>query len=114
MSEAPASRPAKRLRQDFTSTPLERDEYFWCEDGSVVLVTQDVGFCVYRAVLAAHSTIFSDMLEVGKVHGEMYHGIPRVEVTDSPADLRHFLRALFPETTQVKSVGTRLNRRCRF
>ena len=40
---------------------LQRHEEFWFDDGSIVLVAKRrTGFRVYRALLAAQSTVFAD------------------------------------------------------
>ncbi len=46
-----------RLRVD----SLERHEEFWFDDGSIILMARNTGFCAYRALLAAQSTVFADM-----------------------------------------------------
>ena len=99
--------PAKRARTSSSSqvpssqpTSLERDEEFWLEDGSIVLVCKNVGFRVYRVLLASQSTVFADMLATANPDaGETYEGCPVVRLSDSPEDMRHFLRAIVSRTT---------------
>ena len=82
-----------------TSTPTDfaRDEQFWFDDGSIVLVAQNIGFRVFRSLLAAQSTVFADMLTSGSpTVGEVYDGCPVVRLSDSPHDLRYLLRVLIP------------------
>ncbi|RPD55205.1 hypothetical protein L226DRAFT_493329 [Lentinus tigrinus ALCF2SS1-7] len=75
---------------------LERDDEFWFEDGSVVLVASNVGFKVYKGLLTAHSPIFCDMFARSQPDDkEIYDGCPFVHVSDSSQSLKHFLRAMF-------------------
>ncbi|RDX46351.1 hypothetical protein OH76DRAFT_1485594 [Lentinus brumalis] len=78
-----------------STTELERDDEFWLKDGSVVLVAGNVGFKVYKDLLATHSPIFHDMFAQSRPdEQEMYDGCPVVHLSDAPCNLRHFLRAL--------------------
>ncbi|KAI0738298.1 hypothetical protein C8Q80DRAFT_1222567 [Daedaleopsis nitida] len=70
------------------ATELTRDDEFWMDDGSIVLISAHrVVFRVYKGLLAAHSPVFRTLFA---------DGTPSVkESYDScPADLRYFLRAL--------------------
>ena len=83
-----------------------RDEEFWFEDGTVFLVSCDVEFRVYKGVLAGLSPVFKALFadrshatwnDSRNVHIDEEQTItcPVVRVSDSPADLRHLLRACF-------------------
>ncbi|KAM5539308.1 hypothetical protein V8D89_006999 [Ganoderma adspersum] len=77
---------------------LKRHAEFWFDDGSVVLVARNTGFRVYRALLAAQSTVFSDMFSSSSPDAEaMLEGCPVVQLSDSPRDVEHFLRVLLPK-----------------
>ena len=41
-----------------------RDDEFWLADGSIILVTPDAQFRVYKEILAEHSCVFRDMLSL--------------------------------------------------
>ena len=88
-----------------------RDEEFWFEDGTIILVVRGVGFRVYRGILAAVSPVFQDMLSVAQPdevalpqgHGEAgaspalqrYPACPIVHISgDSPRDWRYVMRDL--------------------
>ncbi|KZT07943.1 uncharacterized protein LAESUDRAFT_758072 [Laetiporus sulphureus 93-53] len=72
-----------------------RDEEFWYEDGSIVLIAQGVAFRVFRGLLAQHSEVFRDMLSMPQQEEtSMLEGCPMVELHDSPEDLRYLLREL--------------------
>ncbi|RDX49021.1 hypothetical protein OH76DRAFT_1351607, partial [Lentinus brumalis] len=76
-----------------------RDEEFWFEDGSIALVARDVEFRVYKRVLADHSAVFADMFSLPQPESDSSastRSCPTVDLDDSPEDLRHILRALFP------------------
>ncbi|CAK5268366.1 unnamed protein product, partial [Mycena citricolor] len=68
----------------------------WFDDGTLILETEGTQFKVFRGILAANSTVFSDMLLVGRPsdNDEIEDGCPVVHVHDSALDLMHFLKAL--------------------
>ncbi|TFK84823.1 hypothetical protein K466DRAFT_495907 [Polyporus arcularius HHB13444] len=78
---------------------LEHDSEFWLEDGNVVLVAKNVGFRVYKGLLAAQSPVFYDMFSATSLLADEQHdGVPIVRLCDSPEDLRHLFRVLLPKT----------------
>ncbi|PIL23581.1 hypothetical protein GSI_14894 [Ganoderma sinense ZZ0214-1] len=84
-----------------TALPLEelrRDEDFWLEDGSVVLVAKKTAFKVYKGLLSAHSPVFSDMFSSTTHADETYDGSPVVRLSDSPEDLKWVLTHVMPKT----------------
>ncbi|KAM5537260.1 hypothetical protein V8D89_008990 [Ganoderma adspersum] len=101
--------PRKRARTSRNNDsdglpPLEEDDEFWYDDGTLILTAANVEFRVYRGPLATHSPVFRDMLALpqppsSKSTSSAYDAsntsplCPAVHVTDSPVDLRHFLRA---------------------
>ncbi|KAI0370989.1 hypothetical protein BV20DRAFT_966096 [Pilatotrama ljubarskyi] len=93
-------RPNKRTRTEEheasnpppTIAALTRDEECWYEDGNLTLVARDVEFRVYMGPLVKHSPVFKDMLSLPQPAEYTGEAFPRVHVTDSPEDLRHFLR----------------------
>ena len=118
MSDAPDTRPAKRTRlsgdpQDSTAgsssessdSPttikprFKQHAEFWFDDGNIVLVARRVAFRIYRGLLASQSTVFSDMFASSSSSAdETFEGCPVVQLTDSPCDLAHLLRALLPKS----------------
>ncbi|KAI0742523.1 hypothetical protein C8Q80DRAFT_1328903 [Daedaleopsis nitida] len=83
----------------------QRDEELWFEDGNLVLYAGEVEFRVYKGPFMAQSAFFKDMLSLpqpsdppdgdGKSHSASA-GTPScaiVHLTDSPQDVRHFLRS---------------------
>ncbi len=77
---------------------------FWFDDGSIVLVTRNTGFRVYRGLLASQSTVFADMLAASSSSSdEILDGCPVVQLTDSPHDLAHLLGVLLP-TSPIQYV----------
>ena len=74
---------------------FEHDKEFWLDDGSIVLVANNIAFRVFHGLLAAHSTIFADMPTASELE-ESYEDCPVVHLHDSPEDLRHLLCLLIP------------------
>ncbi|KAI0632657.1 hypothetical protein C8Q77DRAFT_1118845 [Trametes polyzona] len=87
----------KHIFQPPVLRPVERDTEFWFEDGTIVLVAQNVGFRVYKRLLAEHSPFFKDLFMIPQPN--YVHKIddcPCVSLADPPEQLRHLLRVLFP------------------
>ena len=80
----------------------KRDEEFWLEDGTVILVARDVEFRVYSGILASHSPVFRDLFAQDhptcnvSMNGKYDIPCPVVQLSDSPEELRHLLRAYMP------------------
>lgn len=82
---------------------LKKDEEFWFQDGSVILVAGDVQFKVYQGVLATHSPVFKDMFSLPQPASTSTSSgtsiCPAVvHLTDHPADVREVLRVLLPKS----------------
>ena len=79
---------------------LRRDNEFWFDDGTVILVAGDVEFRVYKGILSSHSAVFTDIFarELRTIHndGEQRTTCPVISLSDSPEDLRHVLQAYMP------------------
>ena len=81
----------------------ERDDKFWYEDGSVVLIAGRIGFRVYRGLLADCSPVFRNMLpstqlpqSTGTGGTTVLWACPEYHLSDSPAELRELLKVLIP------------------
>ncbi|PIL26280.1 hypothetical protein GSI_12036 [Ganoderma sinense ZZ0214-1] len=78
-----------------------KDEEFWLEDGTVILVARDVEFRVYKGLLSSLSPVFKALfaecqtLRRVSVDEQQTLSCPVVPVSDSPEDLRHLLRVCF-------------------
>ncbi len=98
-TEALSMTQAKKARGD--APELVRDEEFWYEDGTIILVARNVQFRVYKGVLADHSSVFADMFSLPQPASTLASTTsaecPVVHLEDSPEDLRHVLRALLPK-----------------
>ena len=79
---------------------LEHHPEFWFNDGNIILVAQNIGFRVYRDLLAVQSTVFAGMFAASSPRAEeSLGGCPVVQLErESPCDLAHLLRALLPMT----------------
>ncbi|RPD58517.1 hypothetical protein L226DRAFT_489969 [Lentinus tigrinus ALCF2SS1-7] len=87
-------------KKRFSQDRPRRDHEFWFDDGSIALVAKDVEFRVYKRVLSEHSVVFADMLSFPQPSSQQPTSIPQdcpiVHLDDSPEDLRHIFRAIFP------------------
>ncbi|KAF8193261.1 hypothetical protein K438DRAFT_1589597 [Mycena galopus ATCC 62051] len=75
-----------------------RVEDLWFFDGSLVIKAGAKLFRVYKAQLAARSTVFKAMIESGIPENqgdELIDGIPVVVLHDAAEDVEVFLRAIF-------------------
>ncbi|KAF7315159.1 BTB domain-containing protein [Mycena indigotica] len=72
----------------------------WYKDGSIVLQAGNTQFRVHFGLLAAHSTVFSDMYEMPQPEAQatMVDGCPLVEVQDDPEDVKNLLLVLYTPT----------------
>ncbi|KAJ7213122.1 hypothetical protein GGX14DRAFT_620272 [Mycena pura] len=87
----PSSTPSPALTEATAPSTV------WFEDGTIILEAEGSRFKVFKGILAANSTVFSDMLVVGSNpanNDEMVEGCPVVRVYDTALDLMHFLKAL--------------------
>ena len=77
---------------------IERDEEFWFDDGTVILVASDVEFRFYKGLLASVSPVFKQLFADSRVvrtvpmDEEQTFSCPVVHVSDSPKELRYVLR----------------------
>ncbi len=79
----------------------ERDERFWFEDGTIILVAGKVEFKVYAHPLVEHSPVFKDMLSLPREEGTFTDASkPPVEalvhLPDPPDDLRYLFEVIMP------------------
>ena len=99
-----------------TEASPQHDDELWFANGNLILIARDVEFRIWKAPLIRHSPVFRDMLSLPQdtpVTGTSSDGgsatptvtsgtrtAPAVvHLSDSPQDLRHFLRAFFPGKT---------------
>ena len=98
--------PRKRPRRGST-TPgpkttagRERDDEFWFEDGSIVLVAENVEFKIYKGLLSERSSVFRDMFSLPQPtseNGETLKGCPEVTLADRAQDVRELLHVVMPK-----------------
>ncbi|KAH8101967.1 hypothetical protein BXZ70DRAFT_1007192 [Cristinia sonorae] len=87
--------PSVANDDDAVSIP-EKSTDVWFEDGNLVVVAENIGFKVYRGILAQHSEIFSDMLTLPQpADASTMDGCLVVHVSDSATDIKHVMYALF-------------------
>ena len=81
---------------------LKHDEEFWLEDGNIILISRSTAFRIYRGLLAEQSSVFADMFTASSSKpDESYEGCPVIHLSESPEDLRHFLRVLLPKSQRM-------------
>ncbi|KAH9925129.1 uncharacterized protein B0H18DRAFT_877418 [Fomitopsis serialis] len=100
---------------DFASQPkgeLRRDDEYWFEDGNIIIVAQEVGFRVYKGLLAMKSEVFRDMFSLpqpapnpGSSRGETSE-CPIVHVTDTAAEIRLLLASHLTSAEFVSASHT--------
>lgn len=64
LARTPAAVPARAVSEEIQSPGFSKDADFWFADGTIVLVSQNVGFRVYKQGLAERSPLFSDLLSI--------------------------------------------------
>ncbi len=81
----------------------EQDEEFWFDDGNIIVVARDVGFRVYRGLLADCSPVLRELFSISQTHTASSSATvptlgacPVVHVSDCPEDFRHLLRFYMP------------------
>ena len=102
-AETTHSSPECTRTEEHSAVNVTKDKEFWFNDGTVILVAQDVEFCIYKGILAEHSPVFSDMFSLPQPAKEQSNNgaiegprCPVVHLSDSPYDLRHVLRKYLP------------------
>lgn len=84
------------------STTRKRDEEFWFEDGTIILIVQEIEFRIYKGLLASQSPVFKDVLSLPQTTLPLLAckdgTSPCAEVClpDSARDWRAVLRLMMP------------------
>ena len=93
------SRSIPSVSSPASSSNLNRHPEIWYEDGNLVLVARETAFRIYRGLIAAQSTVFSDLFASSTSSpDEMFEECPVIHLSDSPQDLTHLLRVLLPQS----------------
>ncbi|TBU53880.1 hypothetical protein BD310DRAFT_961760 [Dichomitus squalens] len=83
-----------------------RDSEYWFDDGNLILLSQGFAFCIYKGLLAEHSSVFRSMFQVATpATEELVDGCPVVTLYDSPNDLRELFRLIYPLNSTLRLVG---------
>ncbi|PIL26266.1 hypothetical protein GSI_12022 [Ganoderma sinense ZZ0214-1] len=96
-AEASASR-RRAEQQTGEAQVFKKDEEFWFDDGTVILVACDIEFRFYKGLLASVSPVFKQLfadcraVRTVRMDQEQTFSCPVVRVSDSPEDLRYVLR----------------------
>lgn len=83
---------------------MTRHSSLWFDDGSVILVCQNVGFRVHRSTLSSHSSVFADMFRVPQpIEDTSIEGCPVVRIPDGADEISCLLNALYQPLCVVVS-----------
>lgn len=100
----PGLNKRKRIIEDLdlkSAIPIAsptRSHSVWFEDGNIIIQAEGTIFKVYRGVLAAHSSVFKDMLSIPQPSSgrlSAMEGCAVVHVSDTAADITIVLEALY-------------------
>ncbi|KAI0632658.1 hypothetical protein C8Q77DRAFT_1218173 [Trametes polyzona] len=82
--------------QVVNETEIERDEDYWFDDGSIVVIARGTAFKVHKSVLSRNSVVFHDLSAIPQpLNSDNIDGCPSVRISDSPAEFKTLLRALY-------------------
>ncbi|RPD58570.1 hypothetical protein L226DRAFT_572898 [Lentinus tigrinus ALCF2SS1-7] len=75
-----------------------RDEEYWFEDGTIILLAGNVEFKVYACLLVKHSPVFKDMLSLPQPEDASSNPVrpPTVRLEDFPDDLKYVFEVIMP------------------
>ncbi|KAH9932275.1 uncharacterized protein B0H18DRAFT_987382 [Fomitopsis serialis] len=96
--------------RDRQSTDFKNDEEIWYEDGTVILVVRNIGFRVYRGLLAERAEIFRDLFSIPQPpDSQLVFGCPVVHLSDTAVAFKEFLNALICEKRYIPEDDLQLN-----
>ncbi|KAF7298745.1 BTB domain-containing protein [Mycena indigotica] len=90
-----------------TATSRYRDENYYLEDGSCIILVQDTLFNVHRTMLSKDNSLFSSMFSLPQGQHEAEgrsDDNPIVLMDDTVAEFRHFLWALYALPLELRVV----------
>lgn len=100
-----ASQASQTAQAEVRLEEREKGEEFWYDDGNIVVVARDVGYRIYKGLLADCSPVLKNMFSTPQTHAasssaaDLTHDVcPVVHVSDSPEDFRYILRFYMPRT----------------
>ncbi|KAI0785976.1 hypothetical protein C8Q75DRAFT_808767 [Abortiporus biennis] len=93
-----------------TQRKIDRHPDLWFPDGTVVIVADNTGFCVYAGILSRYSIMLKSMVSgfgEGLDEPEMprYEGRPKLRLYDTPEDLALFLKVMHDASTYASLFG---------
>ena len=93
---SPSPSPSTTQQTEGTATlDIIRSNEVWFEDGTLIVVSDNVYFRVYKGILAFHSPVFEDMVKFPQPRNvNEFEDCPVVRMYDDPTDVVHFLKAL--------------------
>ncbi|KAH9829579.1 uncharacterized protein C8Q71DRAFT_843674 [Rhodofomes roseus] len=103
---------------DDANESFRRDETYWYDDGNIIFVAQNVGFRVYKGILAAKCEVFRNMFSLpqpaqdsgpGGSRDTVLYGCPVVHVTDTAGEFRMLLDSLLNGMEIIRGGGCRFD-----
>ncbi|PFH48118.1 hypothetical protein AMATHDRAFT_150595 [Amanita thiersii Skay4041] len=84
------------IDNDVQVDSIIRNQEFWFEDGSVVIIVGGQCFRVHQSILSRHSEVFNAMFSIPQPrYQEMLDGCPLVRLSDELSDFVDLLRVLY-------------------
>ncbi|KAH9932308.1 uncharacterized protein B0H18DRAFT_1137503 [Fomitopsis serialis] len=72
-----------------------KDDKFWYLDGNIILLAQNIGFKVYKGLLAEQSEVFRDLFTLPQPsEAQSVEDCPTVHLSDTAQDLRALLSVM--------------------
>ena len=93
----------ENLCAEYKPSAYSPDEGLWYPDGTIIVVAEGVGFCIYKGLLAEASDVFSNMFSnatptpqpsPARESASPPDRCPVVAVSDTAAELRSILKVL--------------------
>ncbi|KAL1729694.1 hypothetical protein EV714DRAFT_251192 [Schizophyllum commune] len=104
--------PNDHLTRSPSARPPRRDETYYLEDGSCIVLVDNVLFNVHRSILSKDGSLFATMLSLpqGQVVVEGCSDEHPIVLMDDAADeFRHFLRALYALPHELRDITSDVN-----
>lgn len=91
---------------------ISRHPDLWYDDGTVILIAENIGFRVYRGPLTKHSEVFRDMFSFPQptaAPSETYEGCPIVRlVGDTAEEIAEVMKILYDGYNRYVAITFRM------
>ncbi|KAL6308557.1 hypothetical protein BKA93DRAFT_519250 [Sparassis latifolia] len=82
--------PVRKLSQE-----PARHQRLWFYDGNIIVVAENVAFCVHSGLISRDSSVMRDLLESVTVVKSKSEKTPRIQLSDSALDIEHLFTMLY-------------------